>query len=326
MNREFNTIQHYSTSEFNAVALDLFYYQKLNNAVYSNYIEQIKRDTFPSSYQEIPYLPVSAFKSSAVYCGASEHEAQTIFSSSSTGGIPSLHYVKDLSLYRQSFLTCFHQFYGKAEDYLVLALLPSYLERTGSSLIYMAEHLITLSKHNGSGFFLNEFDKIASLIQENPNRKILLLGVTYALLDFCEYLSAPFQNRNLIVMETGGMKGKRKELVRSELHKILCTQLGVSSIHSEYGMTELLSQAYSQGEGIFRYPAWMKVNARKINDPFQLCDFGENGILQITDLANVHSCCFIETQDIGRVYKDGTFEVLGRMDNAELRGCNLMIS
>ncbi len=326
MNREFNTIRTYSNSEFNAVALDLFYYQKLNNAIYSNYIEHIKRDTFPTSYQEIPYLPVSAFKSGAVYCGTSVRKAQTIFSSSSTGGIPSLHYVKDLSLYKESFLTGFQQFYGKPENYLILALLPSYLERSGSSLIYMAEHLITMSKHKDSGFFLNEFDKIASLIHENQDTKILLLGVTYALLDFCEYIPAPFQNRHLIVVETGGMKGKRKEMVRSELHKTLCTQLGVNTIHSEYGMTELLSQAYSQGGGIFKCPAWMKVNARKINDPFQICDFGENGILQITDLANVHSCCFIETQDIGRIYKDGTFEVLGRMDNAELRGCNLMIS
>ncbi|MFC2443434.1 MAG: acyl transferase, partial [Capnocytophaga ochracea] len=243
-----------------------------------------------------------------------------------TGAQTSRHYVKDLSLYEQSFRKGFEHFYGNVEDYVVLALLPSYLERTGSSLITMVADLIERSGSEYSGFYLNEYDLLAERLQtlDASDKKVLLIGVSFALLDLIT--EHTFSLKNTIVMETGGMKGRRKELVREELHALLCKGFGVEMIHSEYGMTELLSQAYSVGKGIYKCVPWLKVLIRDTNDALSYLPTGKTGGLNIIDLANRESCSFIATQDLGKLYPDGTFEVLGRFDNADIRGCNLLIS
>ncbi|NNK86976.1 MAG: acyl transferase, partial [Flavobacteriaceae bacterium] len=241
-----------------------------------------------------------------------------------SGQKSSRHYVKDPELYKNSFINCFERFYGPIEDFTILALLPSYLERSGSSLIYMVNHMISLSGFSESGFFLNNHDELSELLMrlDQDNRKILLIGVSFALLDLVE--KRRFELNNTTVMETGGMKGRRKELVRKELHNNLKSGFGVDQIHSEYGMTELLSQAYSQGNGLFKTPPWMKVLIRDTEDPLSLMKDRQTGGLNIIDLANIHSCAFIATQDLGKTYADGSFEVLGRFDHSDIRGCNLM--
>jgi hypothetical protein len=246
-------------------------------------------------------------------------------SSGTTGMITSSHSVADVSWYVESFRKAFKLFYGDIKNYTVLALLPSYLEREGSSLIYMAQDMITESANADSGFLLyNHQELYNNLIKQKvAGKPTLLIGVTFALLDFVEQYQIEFPQ--LIVMETGGMKGRRKEMIREELHSTLCTGFGVSVIHSEYGMTELLSQAYSKGNGIFNCPPWMKVITRDTNDPFTLIEAGKTGGVNIIDLANINSCSFIATQDLGKVYEDGSFEVLGRFDNSDIRGCNLLI-
>jgi hypothetical protein len=237
----------------------------------------------------------------------------------------SRHLVTDVTLYEQSFRKAFSQFYGNIEDYAVLALLPSYLEREGSSLIYMAEDLIQGSNNPHSGFYLHNYDelieKLVSLDAEGQN--VLLIGVTYALLDLIEKQS--FNLKNTIVMETGGMKGRRREMIREELHEVLCKGFGVSEIHSEYGMTELLSQAYSLGDGIFECPPWMDILVRDTEDALAYIDHGKTGGINVIDLANINSCSFIATQDLGKKYPNHSFEVLGRFDNSDIRGCNLMV-
>lgn len=311
--------------QFNETALAVFKHQAEFCVPYRQFIthlnikpEQINR------VADIPYLPISFFKSHRVVSNTEPEEI--VFSSSGTTGmVQSKHAVTDLSIYEESFNKAFEQFYGQVADTCLLALLPSYLERDGSSLIYMIDSLLSQSKHPDSGYFLHNheelFQKLTAL--KKAGQRTLLIGVTYALLDFLETHQLDFAE--LIVMETGGMKGKRKEMVREELHEILKSGFGVNAIHSEYGMTELLSQAYSSGEGIFDCPNWMKIVLRDTNDPLTLLNSNQTGGINIIDLANINSCSFIATQDLGRLLPGGSFEVLGRFDNADIRGCNLLV-
>ncbi len=272
------------------------------------------------SIKDIPFLPISFFKTHKVLSG-SEFEKE--FTSSGTSGMStSSHFIKNISIYESAFLKGFHQVYGNIEDYIIIGLLPSYLERTGSSLIYMVDKLIELSNHDCSGFYLDNYQALLDTIAKaDPSKKIMLLGVSYALLDLVEKHRPNLSN--CIIMETGGMKGKRKEIPKLELHSILKQGLHVNEIHSEYGMTELLSQAYSIGNGKFTTPPWMKVLTREYNDPFSYTT-NKTGGLNIIDLANVESCSFIATQDLGKVYADH-FEIIGRFDNSDVRGCNLLV-
>ena len=273
---------------------------------------------------DIPFLPIEFFKTHQIKTGDFEHE-ETFLSSGTTGANHSKHLVKDLSLYEDSYINAFKQFYGNIEDYCVLGLLPSYLERKGSSLIYMVDDLIRRSNHNESGFFLDNQAELIEILKKNVenNQKTILFGVSFALLDLAE--SYQIDLSDVIIMETGGMKGRRKELTRTELHAIYKNSFGVANIHSEYGMTELLSQAYSKGNGLFKTPRWMKVLIRDINDPFSYLQVNKTGGINVIDLANINSCSFIATQDLGKYSAEG-FEVLGRFDNSDLRGCNLLIS
>lgn len=307
---------------FGPLALEVFRFQYERNAVYRSFCKSLNASPENiSSLRQIPFLPISFFKTHDI-C-ASDKNPQTVFTSSGTSGqVTSRHTVADLSLYEESFLRSFKIFYGDIADYRFLALLPSYLEREGSSLVYMADRLIRLSEKNGSGFFLNEYEALQEKLRQ-PGKKTLLLGVTYALLDLAEKF--PEKLKDTIVMETGGMKGKRREMVREELHEILTKAFGVKTIHSEYGMTELLSQAYSQGNGLFHCPPWMRVLIREMNDPFAYAETGKTGGVNVIDLANLYSCSFIETSDLGKSHADGSFEILGRFDHSDVRGCNLMV-
>jgi Acyl-protein synthetase, LuxE len=325
--------------QFEKIALKVFRFQYENNLVYREFCNLIKTDVQKvKSIGQIPFLPIQFFKSHEVV--SSTNPIQEIFTSSGTSGmITSKHFVTDVSLYEASYRNAFSQFYGNIEDYVVLALLPSYLDRQGSSLIYMVNDLIQKTNNHDSGFYLTNHDellaKIIKVSQENKN--IILIGVTYALLDLIEYTnSKEFQLQKpslwkgwmglgLIIMETGGMKGKRKEMIREELHDQLCTGFGVSSIHSEYGMTELLSQAYSLGNGVFECPSWMQILIRDPEDALTYLDNGKSGGINVIDLANINSCSFIATQDLGKKYPNNSFEVLGRFDNSDIRGCNLMV-
>jgi hypothetical protein len=314
-----------SDAEFNAAALKVFGYQYQQNPVYHEFCEYLgKNRSNVHRLEDIPFLPISFFKTEKVVCGS--FSPDIVFTSSgTTGSEVSKHYVKDIALYEQSYLSTFKQFYGPIEDYCILALLPSYLEREGSSLIYMAGDLIKKSKHGDSGFYLDHHDRLYDLLLrlEATDTKILLLGVSFALLDMAEKYRSNL--RNTIIMETGGMKGRRKEMIREELHHILKVGFGVPHIHSEYGMTELLSQAYSKGNGIFKAPNWMKILTRETEDPLTLQEPEKTGGINIIDLANLHSCAFIATQDLGKVYTDGSFEISGRFDHSDIRGCNLMV-
>lgn len=313
--------------DFKAAALGQFRYQYQNNPVYREYCDLVNTETDRvNELSQIPFLPIEIFKTHKVQCG--EAFAQKVFvSSGTTGQAPSKHYISDLGVYDQSLRKCFELMYGPVCDYCILALLPSYLERQGSSLVYMVQQLMNLSGNQDSGFFLYDHKALADTIQrlEKKKQKTLLIGVSFALLDFSEEFPIPL-TKDFIVMETGGMKGRRKEMVREELHNLLCSRLGIKVVHSEYGMTELLSQAYSYGEGKFLTPPWMKVVIRDMNDPFSNVTHGKTGAINVIDLANIHSCSFIATLDIGRMNPDGTFEVLGRYDQSDVRGCNLMIS
>ena len=311
--------------QFEKIALKTFRYQYENNLVYQEFCDLLHTNVQKvKTLQQIPFLPIQFFKSHTV---VSNNEApQAIFTSSGTTGMTtSQHLVTDVSLYEESYRRGFSQFYGNIENYVVLALLPSYLEREGSSLIYMVKDLIQLSNQPESGFYLNNHDElIEKLIElDSLGQNVILIGVTYALLDLIE--KRKFQLQNTIIMETGGMKGKRKEMIREELHQQLCAGFGVSSIHSEYGMTELLSQAYSLGEGIFECPSWMQILIRDTEDALSYITNGKTGGINVIDLANRNSCSFIATQDLGKKYANGTFEVLGRFDNSDIRGCNLMV-
>lgn len=314
-----------SKKEFQKIALKIFRFQYDNNTVYREFCEALKAEKhLVKTLEEIPFLPIQFFKSHQVV--SSTDKPQVIFTSSgTTGTTTSQHLITDVSLYEQSYRQGFAEFYGNIEDYIFLALLPSYQERSGSSLIYMVEDLISLSHNTESGFYLyNHEDLIAKLREfDKQDKNVILMGVTYALLDLIE--KEKFDFKNLIIMETGGMKGRRKEMIREELHDILCDGFGVSSIHSEYGMTELLSQAYSLGDGVFNCPQWMDVMMRDTEDPLSYIGNGKTGGINVIDLANINSCSFIATQDLGKKYDNATFEVLGRFDNSDIRGCNLMV-
>ncbi|RXF71193.1 acyl transferase [Arcticibacter tournemirensis] len=314
-----------SDSDFNQLAIETFQFQAAKNQVYSRFVEALRIDRDKvNEVSRIPFLPVEFFKSHAVKSG--EYEPQIIFSSSGTTGmIQSRHLVKEIGLYEESFLNGFNFFYGDISQYTILALLPSYLEREGSSLIYMVDELIKRSGQALSGYFLHNHQDLYTTLQklQAEKQKVILIGVTYALLDFIEKYEIHFPD--LIVMETGGMKGKRKEIIRSELHEMLCGGFGIASVHSEYGMTELLSQAYSKGDGVFQCPPWMKVLSRDVNDPLSYLEYGRTGGINIIDLANRYSCSFISTQDLGKVHPDGSFEIAGRFDNSDIRGCNLLV-
>ncbi len=314
-----------SKKEFEKITLKVFRYQYDNNLVYQNFCNLLKKNkTNVKSISEIPFLPIQFFKTHEVI--SSTAPVQITFTSSGTTGMTtSRHLVTDLNFYEQSFRLGFSQFYGNIEDYVVLALLPSYLEREGSSLIYMAEDLIKSSNHPESGFYLHNYDELIEklIALDNSGQNVILLGVTYALLDLIE--KQDFHLKNTIIMETGGMKGKRREIIREELHNLLCKGFGVSKIHSEYGMTELLSQAYSLGDGIFECPPWMEILIRDTEDALSYVAEGKTGGINVIDLANINSCSFIATQDLGKKNPNHSFEVLGRFDNSDIRGCNLMV-
>ncbi len=312
-------------TDFERVSLQIFHHQYTNNSIYQRFCNLlgITKTSIQSSH-DIPHLPIQFFKQEKIV--STNTPTSKIFTSSgTTGTITSKHYVSDLSLYEDSFRKGFKHFYGNITDYVVLALLPSYLEREGSSLIYMTERLIKDSKHIESGFYLHNLDELADTLKKllSENKKILLLGVSFALLDLAEQTDI-LLNENVIVMETGGMKGKRKEMVREELHHTLKKGLGISQIHSEYGMTELLSQSYSKKDGIFYTPPWMKISIRNTEDALTSLGNGKTGGVNIIDLANINSCAFIATQDLGKTYTNGSFEILGRFDHSDIRGCNLM--
>ncbi|MEO1032198.1 MAG: acyl transferase [Bacteroidota bacterium] len=313
-----------TNTEFEALALDIFRFQFENNAVYRSFCDLLyKHPSDVKSIADIPFLPIQFFKSHNVL--SENKPIEKLFTSSgTTGSKTSNHHVTDINLYEKSYLNGFRHFYGPIEDYVVLALLPSYLEREGSSLIYMVNDLIMKSKHAESGFFLNDLSELAKTMQrlEDKKQKTLLIGVSFALLDLAEQFQ--FNLKHTIVMETGGMKGRRKEIIRQELHDILSSSFGVDQIHSEYGMTELLSQAYSRGHGVFDCPPWLKIITRDPEDPFSLQAPNKTGGINVIDLANINSCAFIATQDLGKVYEDGQFEVIGRFDHSDIRGCNLM--
>ena len=318
--------------QFEKIALKVFRHQYENNIVYREFCDLLNTDSHKvKSLEQIPFLPIQFFKSHNVVSNTNTIE-ETFTSSGTTGTITSKHLVTDASIYEESYRKGFSQFYGNIEDYVVLALLPSYLEREGSSLIYMVEDLIQLSNQPESGFYLHNHDElIKKLIELNQaEQNVILIGVTYALLDLIEYskeISFPLRGLggSTIIMETGGMKGKRKEMIREELHQQLCEGFGVSVIHSEYGMTELLSQAYSLGEGVFECPSWIQILIRDTEDALTYIPQGKTGGINVIDLANINSCSFIATQDLGKKNPNNSFEVLGRFDNSDIRGCNLMV-
>ena len=314
-----------SSKSFEELAIQIFLFQSEHNSVYARYLELMKiRPERVSNIEDIPFLPVELFKTRKVLSGY--RESEIVFQSSgTTGGDKSMHFVADVSLYRKSFTTCFRHFYGSPGDYCILALLPSYLDGQDSSLVYMAEHLIRKSNHPQSGFYMDDYTGLLNQIEklEKAGQKSLLLGVSFALLDLAEQFSMPLQHT--LIMETGGMKGSREELTRQELHAILMGSFELQAIHSEYGMTELLSQAYAIKDGIFHAPPWMRILIRDPYDPLSVGHIGSSGGINIIDLANIYSCSFLATQDLGKINAEGGFEVLGRFDQSDIRGCNLML-
>ncbi len=311
--------------KFEFQALEIFRFQYLNNPIYREFCEHLGKTTSNvKGVSDIPFLPIEFFKSKQVISGNAPVNI-TFTSSGTTGNQVSQHHVSDLKLYERSYQRSFALFYGDISDYCVLALLPSYLEREGSSLVYMVNDLIEQSGHPESGFYLKDQKGLKATLSrlDADGKEVLLIGVSFALLEMAE--THTLNLKHTVVMETGGMKGRRRELIREELHTALKKGFGVNAIHSEYGMTELLSQAYSQGNGIFKCPPWMKILVRDTEDPFALQRIGKTGGINVIDLANVNSCSFIATQDLGRVYADGSFEVIGRFDHSDIRGCNLMV-
>ena len=312
-------------SDFKTCALQVFRHQFKNNAIYRSFCDLLYiHSSDVKEVEEIPFLPIQFFKSHAVL-SSTQAVQETFTSSGTTGSSVSKHMVTDLSWYTKSYTKGFEYFYGPIEEYTVLGLLPNYLERDGSSLIYMVDDFIKKSNKPSSGFYLNNLTELSKTLiaLDKKGEKVLLIGVTFALLDLIE--RQQFKLQNTIIMETGGMKGRRKEIIRNELHEILCAGFGVSKIHSEYGMTELLSQGYSSGDGVFDCPPWMKILARDTEDALTMVGTNKTGGLNVIDLANYNSCSFIATQDLGKVDNNGSFEVLGRFDHSDIRGCNLMV-
>lgn len=316
---------------FNTLAIEAFRFQYENNPIYQDYVRALHINPGSvDSTEKIPFLPICLFKSHPVISGV--YESKAVFESSrTTGTVNSRHHIKDLSLYEESFTKGFESFYGSIKDWCIIGLLPSYLERTNSSLVYMTKKIIQISEHPQSGFYLNEHEKLFAVLSEleKQKKKTLLIGVTFALLDFAERFSLPL--RHSVIMETGGMKGRREEIIREEVHAILKKSFSLDKIHSEYGMTELLSQAWSKGDGIFKTPPWMKILIRDEEDPFLVSAPQYQkmttvpGVINIIDLANIYSCSFIASDDIGKLYPDGSFEVLGRLTGSDLRGCSLLL-
>ncbi|WP_298310830.1 acyl transferase [uncultured Aquimarina sp.] len=317
------TIQN--DQDFEKAALRVFQHQYINCKIYQRFCNLlgVTKSSIKNS-RDIPFLPIEFFKQEKIV--SSPSNIQQIFTSSgTTGSITSKHYVTNLNIYESSFRKGFQHFYGDIRDYTILALLPSYLEREGSSLVYMADKLIKESQEPKSGFYLDQTEKLVTMLKQltKQGKKVLLIGVSFALLDLVENYDISL-NKDTIIMETGGMKGRRKEMIRGQLHQILKKGFGVSKIHSEYGMTELLSQAYSKGDGIFYCPPWMKVSTRDTEDALTPLPSNKTGGVNIIDLANINSCSFIATQDLGKTYDNGSFEILGRFDHSDIRGCNLM--
>nr|WP_062061602.1 acyl transferase [Aquimarina longa] len=312
-------------TEFERSALSVFKHQYIYNTIYQRFCNLLGiTKTSVKCIDDIPYLPIQFFKQEKII--STTEEVQKIFTSSgTTGNTTSKHYVSDLTVYENSFRKGFQYFYGDITNYIVLALLPSYLERDGSSLVYMAEKLILDSNNSESGFYLHDTKKLIQTLKQliSKEKKVLLLGVSFALLDLIEDYDIKLNDR-VVVMETGGMKGRRKEIIREELHQILKDGFKISKIHSEYGMTELLSQAYSKGDGIFYCPPWMKVSIRNPEDALTPSGVNKTGGINIIDLANLNSCSFLATQDLGKINDNGSFEILGRFDHSDIRGCNLM--
>ncbi len=312
-----------NNAQFEELALDMFDYQIKTNRIYAKYAPLILKGKRPANISEIPFLPISTFKSKQIICQS--RKAEGIFTSSGTTGRQSKHLVADLSIYQNSYLKSFELFYDNITDYCILSLLPNYRERNGSSLIYMIDDLISKSKNQDSGFYLNNYTKLAKKLNklEHSNQKTILFGISYALLDLAEEF--PQKLKNTIIIETGGTKGNRKDMLKEELHEKLKSAFSLENIHSEYGMTELLSQSYSKGNGIFNSPSWKKILIRDINDPLSIIGDNKTGGINIIDLANIYSCPFIATEDLGKTFNDGSFSVLGRFNNADIRGCNLLI-
>ena len=308
---------------FEALALELFDYQMENNPIYAPYAALILKGKTPANIYEIPFLPIEFFKQEQIICQGKGVEE--VFLSSGTTGEQSKHLVADVSLYKKSYLNTFQQFYGDINDYCILALLPNYQEREGSSLIYMVDDLIKKSEHPKSAFYLNNLAELSDTIKEleSKGQKTILFGVTYALLDLAAQY--PQHLKHTLIMETGGMKGKRKELLKEEIHQLLEVGFLTENIHSEYGMTELLSQSYSKGKNIFNSPTCMKILIRDVNDPLSIIGNNKTGGINVIDLANIYSCPFIATQDLGKQFDDDSFSVLGRFDNSDVRGCNLLL-
>lgn len=324
----YNVFNIKNNADFNTAALEVFKFQYNYNKIYQKYLNILGVDIKNiNNWQKIPFLPIEIFKKHNIISNIDiNKKADLVFESSgTTGQNTSKHILLDQNIYIRSFLSGFKMFYGKPEDYCILALLPSYLERNNSSLVFMIKHLIDLSNDLDSGFYLYNYNDLAEKLMrlKKNEKKILLIGVSYALLEFANQY--PMKLSNTIVMETGGMKGRSREMIRDELHDILKIAFSINKIHSEYGMTELLSQAYSRGNGIFQSPPWMKILIRDIYDPFSVVTKNATGGINIIDLANYYSCSFIETKDVGKRTKEGV-EILGRFDNSDIRGCNLMIS
>ncbi len=318
-----------SENDFDQLALDIFHFQYQNNPVYRSYCDALKVNADQiKEIGSIPFLPIQFFKTKVIKTTA--FEPQQIFESSgTTGSINSKHHVKDVLIYEESFFRCFEKFYGKIDNYCIIGLLPSYLERSNASLVYMVKRLIEKSGSQNSGFYLNDFEGLHQTLLNNEAQCIptILIGVSFALLDFSEKYKMGL--KHTIVMETGGMKGRKEEIMRQALHQLLQERLGMTEVHSEYGMTELLSQAYSRKNGIFTTPSWMKILIRSEDDPFEINKKSAkpfiNGAVNIIDLANLYSCSFIATDDSGKLYPDGSFEITGRLDHSDMRGCGLMV-
>ena len=325
-----NEIFGVTSASFETLALEIFLFQYNENKIYRQFCDALQ--IIPSavkSIQQIPFLPIQFFKSKNI-CSTAFEPVAIFESSGTTGAINSRHLIKNIALYEESFYTSFQLFYGDIKDYCIVGLLPSYLERGNSSLVYMVNELVKKSSSVNSGFYLYDLEKLSRTLQQNEaaGKRTLLIGVTYALLDFAEKF--PMQLKHTIVMETGGMKGRREEMTREEVHGQLQTRLGLTDIHSEYGMTELLSQAYSAHNGIFNCPPWMKILLRSEDDPFNIISTQQitkqyvTGVINVIDLANIYSCSFIATDDVGKLYSNNSFEVMGRLDNSDIRGCGLM--
>ncbi len=326
-NNENNIFDIASEKSFLELSLSIFNYQAKQNPVYAKWIELLKIDPLQVKIlEQIPFLPIEFFKEHQVISTPLNTGTVKFTSSSTTSQKPATHFVNDITLYERSFLKGFELFYGKPAEYCFLALLPNYLQRSGSSLVYMCDRLIKDSKHPFSGFFLDDTDDLISKIKQlkNTKQKVILIGVSYALIDLCD--RGISLTENFTVMETGGMKGTRKEMLKTELHQYLKNGFKINSIHSEYGMTELLSQAYSIGDAEFISPPWMRFLIREVNDPLKIRNDGKTGGINVIDLANINSCSFIATKDLGKINENNKLELMGRFDNSDVRGCNLMVS